>query len=45
MKIGYVRVSTVDQHEERQKIELTEKAQVERIFLDKLSGKNTERPE
>ena len=45
MKIGYVRVSTVEQHEERQKIELTEKAQVERIFMDKMSGKNTERPE
>lgn len=45
MKIGYVRVSTVEQHEERQKIELTQKAQVERIFMDKLSGKNTERPQ
>ena len=45
MKIGYVRVSTVEQHEERQKIELTQKAQAERIFMDKLSGKNTERPQ
>ena len=45
MKIGYVRVSTVEQHEERQKIELTQKAQVKRIFMDKLSGKNTERPQ
>ena len=45
MKIGYVRVSTVEQHEERQIIELEEHAQVERVFLDKLSGKNTERPE
>ena len=45
MKIGYVRVSTVEQHEERQIIDLEEHAQVERVFLDKLSGKNTERPE
>jgi len=45
MRIGYVRVSTVEQHEERQIIELQEKANVERMFLDKLSGKNTERPE
>lgn len=45
MRIGYVRVSTVEQHEERQIIELQEKANVERTFLDKLSGKNTERPE
>ena len=45
MRIGYARVSTVEQHEERQMIELKEKADVERTFLDKLSGKNTERPE
>lgn len=45
MKIGYVRVSTMEQHEERQKVELTEKAQVEKIFLDKLSGKYTNRPQ
>ena len=45
MKIGYVRVSTLEQHEERQKVELTEKAHVEKIFLDKLSGKDTNRPQ
>ncbi len=45
MNIGYVRVSTLEQHEERQKIELTEKAKVEKIFLDKLSGKDTDRPQ
>ncbi len=45
MKIGYVRVSTLEQHEERQKVELTEKANVEKIFLDKLSGKDTNRPQ
>ena len=45
MNIGYVRVSTLEQHEERQKIELTEKAKVEKIFLDKLSGKDIDRPQ
>ena len=45
MKIGYVRVSTLEQHEERQTVELTEKAYVEKIFLDKLSGKDTDRPQ
>ena len=45
MKIGYVRVSNLEQHEERQKVELTEKAHVEKIFLDKLSGKDTDRPQ
>mgnify|MGYP002627239300 CR=1 FL=1 len=45
MNIGYVRVSKLEQHEERQKIELTEKAKVEKIFLDKLSGKDTDRPQ
>lgn len=45
MNIGYVRVSTLEQHEERQKIELTDKANVEKIFLDKLSGKDIDRPQ
>jgi DNA invertase Pin-like site-specific DNA recombinase len=45
MKIGYVRVSTLEQHEERQTVELKEKAHVEKIFLDKLSGKDTDRPQ
>lgn len=45
MRIGYVRVSTVEQHEERQRVELVEKAKAEKIFLDRLSGKNTDRPQ
>ena len=45
MDIGYVRVSTMEQHEEQQKAELTKKVQVEKIFLDKLSGKDTDRPQ
>lgn len=45
MKIGYVRVSTIAQNEERQKVELREKAGVEKIFFDKLSGKDKNRPQ
>ena len=43
MVIGYARVSTAEQNEARQ-IEALTKAGVELIYLDKLSGKNTERP-
>lgn len=43
-KIGYVRVSTVEQNEERQVISLKEQG-VEKMFIDKLSGKDTKRPE
>lgn len=39
MKIGYVRVSTVEQNVARQ-IEQMKKLQVEKIFLEKISGKN-----
>lgn len=45
MRIGYVRVSTLEQNEELQKVELVDKVKVEKIFLDKLSGKNTDRPQ
>ncbi len=45
MRIGYVRVSTLEQHEGRQIVELKEKAKVEKIFLDKLSGKDNVRPQ
>lgn len=40
-RIGYVRVSSYDQNEERQ-LELM--GDLDRIFTDKASGKNTERP-
>lgn len=43
MRIGYVRVSTIEQHEDRQIIEFKEKAKIEKIFIDKLSGKDTDR--
>ena len=40
MKIGYIRVSTTDQNTDRQ----LEGVPLDRVFEDKLSGKNTERP-
>ena len=43
---GYVRVSTSEQNEERQRIALLEMGvPKERIYVDKLSGKDFERPE
>ena len=44
MKIGYVRVSTVEQKTIRQEILLKELG-VDELFIDKASGKNTDRPE
>ncbi|MET3115617.1 DNA invertase Pin-like site-specific DNA recombinase [Pedobacter sp. CG_S7] len=44
MKIGYARVSTTDQNLDMQLNEL-EKAGCEKIYREKLSGKNKERPE
>ena len=42
---GYVRVSSIDQHEDRQIIAMNERSiQTENIFIDKQSGKNFERP-
>ncbi|MCH5197994.1 MAG: recombinase family protein [Oscillospiraceae bacterium] len=43
MKVGYVRVSTAEQNTERQEI-LMEQLRVEKIFIDKCSGKNANRP-
>jgi DNA invertase Pin-like site-specific DNA recombinase len=40
-RIGYIRVSTIDQHEDRQLEGIT----LDRTFLDKASGKDTKRPE
>ena len=44
MRIGYVRVSSLDQNPDRQ-IEELKAQQVEKIFMDKISGKSTDRPE
>ena len=44
MKIGYVRVSTQEQNTIRQEVMLRELG-VDKIFIDKASGKNADRPE
>lgn len=44
MKVGYVRISTREQNTARQD-KLMEDLGVERIFTDRMSGKNAERPE
>ncbi len=43
MRVGYCRVSTAEQNTARQEV-LMEKLGVEKIFIDKCSGKNTDRP-
>ncbi|GAW63333.1 Sin recombinase [Ligilactobacillus acidipiscis DSM 15836] len=43
MRVGYARVSTLDQNLERQLTRLKE-AGVKKIFQEKISGKNTDRP-
>lgn len=44
MTVGYVRVSTGEQNTSRQDV-LMEKLGVKKVYTDKMSGKNTERPE
>ncbi len=44
MKIGYVRISTKEQNTARQDV-LMEELGVEKVYTDKMSGKNAERPE
>ena len=41
LRIGYVRVSSFDQNPDRQ----LEQAQMDKVFTDKASGKDTQRPE
>ena len=44
--LGYMRVSSREQKEDRQRIALLEMGVLEKnIFMDKLSGKNFERPQ
>ncbi|MBP1991228.1 recombinase family protein [Paenibacillus eucommiae] len=40
-RIGYVRVSSFEQNPERQ----LEQVQIDRLFTDKASGKDTQRPQ
>lgn len=42
--IGYVRVSSVDQHEDRQLVTMN-KYNVDKIYQEKVSGKDTNRPQ
>ena len=44
MNVAYVRVSTVEQNEARQ-IEALQKHHIDKCFTEKISGKNTERPQ
>ena len=43
-KIAYVRVSTIEQNEARQ-VEELKKHNIQKWFIEKISGKNTDRPE
>lgn len=42
MKIGYIRCSTAEQNEARQ-MKMMEEQRIEKLFIDKASGKNTDR--
>ncbi len=44
MKIGYIRISTTDQNTARQEL-LMEQLGVDEVYIDRISGKNTNRPE
>lgn len=44
-KVGYIRVSSTDQNVDRQVELLESKYGVERLYIDKASGKDTNRPE
>lgn len=42
MRVGYIRCSTIEQNEARQ-IKMMEEQKAEKLFIDKASGKNTDR--
>ncbi len=44
MKVGYIRISTPEQNTARQEV-LMQELGVEKVFLDRMSGKNTDRPQ
>ena len=44
MNIAYIRVSTVEQNEERQ-VKALEKYNIDKTFMEKVSAKNTDRPQ
>ena len=43
MKVAYVRVSTIEQNEARQ-VEALEKRGIDKWYIEKVSGKDTNRP-
>lgn len=44
IKVGYIRVSSLDQNTIRQEV-LMKTLSVEEVFIDRMSGKNTDRPQ
>ena len=44
MLVGYIRISTIGQNIARQEV-LMQELGVEKVFIDRLSGKNTDRPQ
>ena len=44
LKIGYIRVSTTEQNSARQEVLMSELS-VDQVFIDRMSGKSTDRPE
>ena len=44
MKIGYIRVSTLEQNTSRQEV-LMQELGVDEIYIDRMSGRDTQRPE
>lgn len=44
MKIGYIRISSADQNTARQEV-LMHELGVDQVYIDRMSGKNTDRPE
>lgn len=44
MKVGYIRVSSKDQNEDRQ-VKALEQQGIEKVYIEKISGKDTNRPE
>jgi DNA invertase Pin-like site-specific DNA recombinase len=44
MQVGYIRISTAGQNTARQEV-LMRELSVEMVFIDRMSGKNTDRPE
>ena len=44
MRVGYIRVSTAEQNTARQEV-LMERLEVDKIYIDRMSGKSKDRPQ